>query len=112
MGDGRMTTINGLEPLLELRKAGKLPGRDVILWIDKKPYQWARYKDAMTMPEGMINKRDDMRVLLRLDVVLVADRFTADVSDILEKVKQVANSIIFISLSADDLLVWNRGADK
>lgn len=101
-------TIKGLEPLLEMRKAGKLPGKSVLLLTDKEPFAWARYGDALSVPEGRVTLKDDMRVLIRLDVILVANKFTAEVAAILEKVKQEANSVIFVSLDADDGTVWDR----
>lgn len=101
-------TIRGLEPLLAMRKDGKLPGRNVLLWTDREPVKWARYADAMGMPEGRVTAKDDLRVLIRLDVILVADRFTAEVARILENVRQVAASVIFVALNADDGTVWDR----
>jgi hypothetical protein len=101
-------TIKGLEPLLAMRKAGKLPGRNVILWADREPSRWGRHADAIGMPEGRITAKDDLRVLIRLDVILVANRFTAEVAKINELLRSVASSVILISLSADDGLVWDR----
>lgn len=101
-------TIRGLEPLLAMRQAGKLPGRNVLLWTDREPAKWSRYADALGMPEGRVMVKDDLRVLIRLDVILVANRFTADVSKILENIRQVAASVIFVALQANDGTVWDR----
>lgn len=101
-------TIKGLEPVLAARMAGKLPSREVLLWCDREPFAWNRFADAVTMPEGRVTAKDDMRVLLRLDVILVAENFTAPVADILEKIKQFANSVIFVALKLDDGTVWDK----
>lgn len=101
-------TIRGLELLLAMRKEGKLPGRNVLLWADREPAKWGRYTDAITMPEGRATIKDDCRVLLRLDVILVADQFTAEVAKILERVRKEAASVIFVALQANDGTVWDR----
>lgn len=101
-------TIRGLEPLLAMRKDGKLPGRNVLLWTDREPAKWSRYADAIGMPEGRVTTKDDLRVLLRLDVILVANRFTAEVAKVLEKLREVASSVIFVALAHDDGTVWDR----
>lgn len=101
-------TIRGLEPLLSARMAGKLPSREVLLWCDRNPAKWAQFADVMGIPEGRVSPKDDMRVLLRLDVVLVADHFTAQVSAILDQVKKYANSVLFVALSLNDGTVWDR----
>lgn len=101
-------TIRGLEPVLSARLAGKLPAREVLLWCDKEPAKWSRYADAVGMPEGRVTEKDDMRVLLRLDVILVADRFTAKTAAILEKVKGFARSVVFVALELEDGTVWDR----
>lgn len=101
-------TIRGLEPLLAMRQAGKLPGRNVLLWTDRDPSKWSRYADAMGMPEGRVTVKDDLRVLIRLDVILVANRFTPEVSKVLESIRQVAASVIFVALAHEDGTVWDR----
>lgn len=101
-------TIRGLEPLLAMRQSGKLPGRNVLLWTDREPAKWSRYADAIGMPEGRVTAKDDLRVLIRLDVILVANRFTAEVAKILESIRQVAASVIFVALTANDGTVWDR----
>lgn len=106
MGGGM--TIKGLEPLLSARMDGRLLARDVLLWCDKEPAKWMRYADAQGMPEGRVTAKDDMRVLLRLDVILVADRFTACTAEILAKVREFARSVVFVVLSLDDGTVWDK----
>jgi hypothetical protein len=101
-------TIKGLEPLLAARMAGKLPSREVLLWCDREPRAWNRYADAVTMPEGRITAKDDLRVLLRLDVILVADCLTAPVVELLDRVRQFANSVIFVAFDLADGTVWDR----
>lgn len=103
-----MTTIRGLEPLLAARMEGRLLAREVLLWCDREPSKWAIFADAMGIPEGRATVKDDFRVLLRLDVILVANRLTAEVAETMKKIKEFARSIVFVGLEFDVVMTWDR----
>lgn len=102
-------TIRGLEPLLAFRKEGKLPSRTVLLFADPvKPRLWAKFGDCLLMPEGAVTMKDDMRVLVGLDVILLAQSAGAVPFAIFHKLKEYARSVMFVVLPLNDGYLWDK----
>jgi hypothetical protein len=102
----------GLELFLKARIAGRLLSKEVILYVGPAPSsQWARYTEIGLIPVGQVTRRDDLRLLLGLDVQIIAPAYTDEVAAIYTKAKQYARSIILAIPTIGDGLVWVKGGE-
>jgi hypothetical protein len=101
--------MRGLERFLTARIDGRLLSRTVLLHVGQDGARWWRWPELMTYAEGRIDKpTEDMRAVYGLDVILLAEKYTDTAAAIYTRLQDYAASIVFIALSADDGLVWDK----
>lgn len=107
-------TPRGLDALVEIRKAGKLPCKQVLLWFGNfKPSEWTTYGELGMYPEGVCKGAgEDFRVLVGLDVCLVAETYSDALVKVFEAVKKYAAFILVVPLDwGGDMLMWQKGGE-
>lgn len=105
--------MKGLERFIEARLAGRLLSKTVLLNVGRDGDRWWVWRECFVFPSGRVDSpRDDMRPLVGLDVILVADKYDATAAAIYTRIKEFAKSIIFVILGdTNDGLVWIKGQE-
>lgn len=108
----------GLDPLVKLRMAGRLPNDRVTVFVgdDWKLCDWSRYIETVAYPECVIRscdniKRLDLRPLVRLSVFVVAVKYDDRLAELFNRLKDFADFICVTVMEwgADDFgFDWMR----
>lgn len=105
-----------MKPLQAMRLTGKRPAGPVWLWLgDYCPTRWERWADStveISIPLAAAIERIDLRPLVGLRVIVVADAYGRPLLRFLERLKGYAVAIECFVLDwlPDDLgMCWERG---
>ncbi len=107
-----------MKPLEAMRLAGKRPAAPVWLWLgDYCPTRWERWSDStveISIPPAAAVDRIDLRPLVGLRVIVVAETYNRPLLQFLTRLKQYATAIecFVVDWLPNDLgMRWQRGQE-
>lgn len=113
---GAVMQLPDMKPLEALRLAGKRPAGAAWLWLgDYAPTRWDRWADStveIAIPRDAAIERLDLRPLVGLRVIVVADTYDRPLLRFLEHLKGYAVAIecFIVDWLPNDLgMRWERG---
>lgn len=107
--------MHGLVELAQRRMSGFKPTMAIVRVAEPLPANAAWWKFSDTYPEIYIAAHEsaaaiDFFPLSGLSVVIYSQRVTSHVEDVIEKVQEVAQSVMFVSPGLDEIgFIWVRG---
>lgn len=111
--------VPDLKPLEALRLAGKRPAGSAWLWLgDYAPTRWDRWADStveIAIPRAAAIARIDLRPLVGLRVIVVADTYDRTLLSFLGRLKGYAVAIecfVLDWLPGDLGMRWERGQSE
>ena len=107
-----------MKPLEAMRLAGKRPAGAVWLWLgDYAPTRWQRWADStveIAIPRAAAIERIDLRPLVGLRVIVVADTYNRPLLRFLARLKGYAVAVecfVLDWMPADLGMRWERGQE-
>ena len=110
--------VPDMKPLEAMRLAGRRPAGHVWLWLgDYAPSRWERWADStveISIPPAAAVERLDLRPLVGLRVIVVADTYSRPLLRFLARLKEYAVAVecfVLDWMPADLGMRWERGQE-